>query len=282
MILIADSGSTKTSWALLHNKNIDYISSEGYNPYYMDTAYIEKSIICEFTDVRIREKITQVHFYGAGCSLEKKPLVYKALKTCFVNATIAVESDLLAAARCLLGSKSGFAAILGTGTNTCFYNGENIVETVDSLGFLIGDEGSGAYIGKQLIKAYVRGYLPEELKKLFIDTYGISAEDIITDLYASNLPNRYAAQYAIFVSQHIHHEFMQNLVKSSFRNFFSEIVSNYKDHKGMEINFVGSIGFAFKNILSFVASEYEMLLGRVVKEPLSHLITYHYSLIKNT
>src|SRR6476469_64465 len=159
MILVADSGSTKTNWALIENKNIFYIHSEGYNPYYMDVEYIEKSIKAQFADVLMRAKVSQVNFYGAGCSPETKFTMFNALKSCFNNAFISVESDLLAAARCLLGLKEGFAAILGTGTNTCFYNGKDIVEVVDSLGFLAGDEGSGAYIGKQVIKAYVRGYL---------------------------------------------------------------------------------------------------------------------------
>jgi glucosamine kinase len=152
MILIAESGSTKTDWVIINGEEVNHIYSEGYNPYYMESAYIENSINRCLLNTIDPQKINKIYFYGAGCSSEQKYILEKALKACFTEAKIVVESDMLAAARGLLGNKAGFAAVLGTGTNTCYYDGNEIVEIVDSLGFLAGDEGSGAYLGKKLSK----------------------------------------------------------------------------------------------------------------------------------
>jgi N-acetylglucosamine kinase-like BadF-type ATPase len=275
MILVAESGSTKTNWVLINGVEISYIDSEGYNPYYMSSGYIRESINLHFTDASLKTKVLEVHFYGAGCSPERKGIVQEALSDCFENAKISVESDLLAAARCLLGKEAGFAAILGTGTNSCFYNGSQIVEVVDSLGFLAGDEGSGAYLGKKIIKAYIRGYLPHHLESLFVSTYGFTKSDLITALYDSKSPNKFTAQFSIFAGDNIHHEFIKELVKTSFRDFFLEIVVRYKAYKGMEIRFVGSVAFVFSEILKSVATEFEMKVSKINKNPLQNLVYYH-------
>lgn len=275
MIIVADSGSTKTDWALINGVETSYINSEGYNPYYMDTNHIRKSVMESFPDATLRTDVLGVYFYGAGCSLERKDIVYDALTICFINAKIVIESDLLAAARCLLGNKQGYAAILGTGTNTCFYNGTEIVEVIDSLGFLAGDEGSGAYLGKQIIKAYVRGYLPHHLALLFNSTYGFTESQLVSALYTSKSPNKFAAQFAVFAGNNIQNEFIKELVTSAFRSFFLEIIVHYKKYKGMEINFVGSVAFVFFEILIAVAEEFDMRVGKVSKSPLKDLVNYH-------
>jgi N-acetylglucosamine kinase-like BadF-type ATPase len=275
MILIAESGSTKTDWVIINGKEVNHIYSEGYNPYYMETEYIENSINMSFTNNIEQQKITKIYFYGAGCSSEQKYILEKALKACFTEATIVVESDMLAAARGLLGKKAGFAAILGTGTNTCYYNGSEIIETVDSLGFLAGDEGSGAYLGKKIIKAYLRGYLPNHLESDFENTFEFNKSNLIKALYDSITPNKFAAQFAIFAGKHINDEFIKELVRSSFNEFFKEIMINYNNYKNNEICFIGSIAFVFSEILESVALEFDMKVGKINKSPLANLIKHH-------
>jgi glucosamine kinase len=275
MILIADSGSTKTNWALLKSNKPVYYNSKGYNPYYINSDAIVKSVCESFKSVSDRDSIDKVYFYGAGCSADQKHIIINALEICFKNSEVSVESDLLGATRCLLGDKSGFAAILGTGTNSCFYNGKEIVSTIDSLGFLAGDEGSGSFIGKQLIKAYVRGYMPTSLSIFFKEVYGINSEELIAELYSSNSPNKFSAKFSLFAGQNHTHEFIKELVKYSFRNFFSEIMAHYPNYKGREISFVGSVAYEFQGLLKSVALEHNMVVVKVVKAPLESLIKYH-------
>lgn len=275
MILVADSGSTKTDWALINGVEISYMNTEGYNPYYMDSDCILMSVSQQFQEMTLRANVLEVYFYGAGCSPERKDIVHDALALCFKNAKIVVEIDLLAAARCLLGNKEGYAAILGTGTNTCFYNGTEIVEVVDSLGFLAGDEGSGAYLGKQIIKAYVRGYLPNHLALLFNSTYGFTKPQLISALYESKSPNKFAAQFAVFAGNNIQNKFITELVTSAFRDFFLEIIVHYKNYKGMGVNFVGSVAFVFSEILIAVGTEFEMKVDKIIKTPLQDLVNFH-------
>ncbi|MBC7746072.1 MAG: N-acetylglucosamine kinase [Flavobacterium sp.] len=275
MILIADSGSTKTSWALISKAETTFVHTEGYNPYYMNADYIRNSVEQSFEDLAIRQAVTQVFFYGAGCSPERKEVVLSALRSCFLNAKIEVQGDLLAAARCLLGGKEGFAAILGTGTNSCFYNGNEIISTIDSLGFLVGDEGSGAYLGKQIIKSYVRGLLPSHLTLAFKEQFQFTEAQLISELYASKSPNKFSAQFCAFAGKHVDEPFILELTKTSFRDFFNGIIVHYKNYKGFEISFVGSVAFVFLPILKSVAEEFSMNVGKAVKCPLADLIDYH-------
>ncbi|RZK60739.1 MAG: N-acetylglucosamine kinase [Pedobacter sp.] len=275
MILIADSGSTKTNWALIANENFSYFDTEGYNPYYMDSNYIRNSVLTGFDDLAVRRQVKQVYFYCAGFSSATRPIVESALGFCFENAEITIEGDLLAAARCLLGKEKGFAAILGTGTNTCFYDGERIVEIVDSLGFLAGDEGSGSYIGKQLIKAYVRKSMPIHLYLLFEQTFKMNSDQVIAELYGTSSPNKFAAGFTTFAGQNIDDDFVKALVKSSLRDFFSGIIVHYKNYHGSSISFVGSVAFAFLPMLATVTEDFGMRLGKVIKSPLADLIAYH-------
>ncbi len=275
MILIADSGSTKTSWALISETETTFVHTEGYNPYYMSTDYIQNSVEQNFADLSIRQSIAEVFFYGAGCSPERKDVVFSALSNCFLNAKIEVQGDLLAAARCLLGNKEGFAAILGTGTNSCFYNGKEIVSTVDSLGFLAGDEGSGAYLGKQMIKAYVRGLLPNHLTMAFKEQFKFTEAQLISELYAAKTPNKFSAQFSAFAGKYIEEPFILDMVKASFRDFFNGIIIHYKNYKGFEISFVGSVSFVFLPILKSIAEEFSMKVGKAIKCPLDDLIDFH-------
>ena len=277
MILVADSGTTKTSWCLIE-KNSDHIhfSTEGFNPYYVGSEYITNSILSNLPAGIECEKITEIYFYGAGCSADKIPIVEKALKDVFLNlTTVAVESDLLAAARSVLGHNKGFVAILGTGTNSCLYNGDKITYQVDSLGFILGDEGSGAYLGKKILIAYTRDFLPADLKKLFREKFKLSDADIINNIYTKPLPNRFSAGFSKFVGENISHPFIVNLVKNAFRDFFNNIVAYYPDYSNYSLNCVGSVAFNFLPQLQDVAKEFNMPIGNIIRNPIEGLLKYH-------
>lgn len=277
MILIADSGSTKTSWCLKDGINeYFFFNTEGYNPYYVDATYISNSIMTNLPDFVVADKIKEIHFYGAGCSEDKSPIVNNALKEVFVNAdSIYVESDLLAAARSVLGKSEGFVAILGTGTNSCIYDGEKIVHQVDSLGFVLGDEGSGAYLGKQLLIAYTRGYLPEDLKAIFWENYKITPSEIISRIYTKPLANRFSAEFSRFVGENIEHPFISNLVTESFRDFFKNIISYYPNYTYYSLNCIGSVAHNFLPFLEVVAKENNMKIGNIIRNPIDGLIKFH-------
>lgn len=277
MILVADSGSTKTSWCLIaKNEGNIHFSTEGFNPYYVDSEYISNSLLANVPADIDKSKVLEIYYYGAGCNAAKASVVEEALKNVFPNVqTIFVASDLLAAARSVLGNEKGFVAILGTGTNSCIYADGEIAHQVDSLGFILGDEGSGAYIGKQLLVAYNRGFLPKELSDLFFERFNISPEEVINNIYTKILPNRFSAGFSKFVGENILHPFMDNMVRNCFRDFFRNIVSYYPNFTDYTFNCVGSIAYYYHTQLKDVAAEFNMDMGNITKNPLEGLLKYH-------
>ncbi len=281
MIIIADGGSTKTNWCLLNDeqKRI-YFNTEGYNPYFSDTEYIINSLKNNLpSDLKIAG-ITELYYYGAGCSTaEKVDTVVKAMESVFSSAKVFVGHDLLAAARALLGVKPGFAAILGTGTNTCLYNGQDITLNIDSLGYFLGDEGSGSYIGKRLLRDYMRGFMPGNLQEVFYETYKLNDEDILDNLYNKPLPNRFCASFSKFIYDNNNYvEYTRDVVGEAFRAFFKNLVSRYPEYQKHSLNCVGSVGYNFRDILAEVANEYGMQVGKIIRSPIDDLVNYHQAL----
>src|SRR6476661_926596 len=201
MIIIADGGSTKTSWCLINQEGKKVLfNTEGYNPYFSDTDYIFASLNKNMPSDLEADKITEVNYYGAGVhNDEKASIVAKAMQMFFKNASVNIGHDLLAAARALLGNDRGFAAILGTGTNTCIYDGEDIEMSIDSLAYILGDEGSGCYIGKKLLSDYIRGYMPKNVRDVFWETFKLTPDEILDNVYTKPLPNRFCASFSKFV-----------------------------------------------------------------------------------
>jgi glucosamine kinase len=282
MILIADSGSTKTDWTILSKEAsppYPIYHTVGFNPYFIDT----NSIVDEIQSSLIPNlpkgtKVFEIYFYGAGASSrDKQQVVVDALRQVFLQAThISVSHDLLGSARALLGKESGFAAILGTGTNTCIYDGIECVKNIDSLGYLLGDEGSGAYLGKKIIVAYMRNQFDEELKNAFESMYGLhTTSAIISELYAHRFPNRWLATFARFAGDFYNHEIIKRLVMDSFTDFFEELVSKYPNYTNYTFNCVGSIAHYFKQELIAVASLYNMQVGKIIASPIQALAAYH-------
>ncbi|RYY31381.1 MAG: N-acetylglucosamine kinase [Sphingobacteriaceae bacterium] len=276
MKLIADSGSTKTNWCLEGPDNsITYFDTEGFNPYYVDSDYIYNAIIAKLPAGLPVNEVTGVNYYSAGCSGDKNHIVADALKQVFPSAEITVEHDLLAAARAVLGNTPGFVAILGTGANSCIYNGKEITAQVDSLGFILGDEGSGAYIGKQLLIKYGRGQLPEDLRLQFWDAYHLTPDDIINQVYTKPMPNRFCAGFCKFIIRCIEHPYINSMVRSAFADFFDKLVILYPNYTAYSLNCIGSIGHAFSAILTEVAESYGMKTDNILKAPLEGLVKYH-------
>lgn len=275
MLLIADSGSTKTSWCLSFKTEKIFFETEGYNPYYVNSHYIFSSLKSGLPSSVLRDRIKKVLFYGAGCSQAKKHVVENALSGLFTEATITVDSDLLGAARSLLGERHGFAAILGTGTNTCIYNGREITENVDSLGYILGDEGSGSYLGKKFIRDYIRGRLPEAIHDKFVKQFHLSKTEVLDIIYSKPLPNRFCASFSNFLGDCADSEYTRSLVRNSFTEFFENLVSCYPDFRSYSFNSCGSVGFYFKEILEQVAEDFGMKTGTIIKEPIGLLAGYH-------
>ncbi|MBU0696787.1 MAG: N-acetylglucosamine kinase [Bacteroidetes bacterium] len=278
MILIADGGSTKTSWCLIEDsgKKIMF-NTEGYNPYFSDTEYIIASMRKNTpTDLPIKQ-IKEVYYYGAGVhSDEKADIVKKAMQEMFPDADIEVGHDLLAASRALLKDKRGFAAILGTGTNTCIYDGEYIELNIDSLAYILGDEGSGCYIGKKLLSDYIRGYMPKNVRDTFWETFKLTPDDIMNAIYTKPLPNRFCASFSKFVYDITNNiEYSRGIVKTSFVDFFENLVSHYPNYKDYEFNCIGSVAYNFRNVLEETAKEYGMKMGKIMRTPIDDLVIYH-------
>lgn len=283
-MLIADGGSTKSNWCFI-DKNQEhpvYFNTEGYNPYFIDTASIIDSLRTSLPEDLNKEGIKQVHYYGAGCSTkEKNEIVVKAMQIVFPNAIVYVDHDLLAAARALLGRKQGFAAILGTGTNTCLYDGKDITYNIDSLGHYLGDEGSGSFIGKRLLRDYMRGLLPEVLHNNFVEQFGLSNEDILDALYNKPLPNRFLASFAKFVYDNNNLKYCRDIVKEGFTTFFNNLVCNYPNYQNYTFNCIGSVGYNFRDILSAVAKKKGMEVGKIIRSPIDDLVQFHLNYLVN-
>lgn len=278
MIIIADGGSTKTNWCLLDdNQKKIYFNTEGYNPYFVDSDYIVSSLKKGLPQDLPIEKIKEVNYYGAGVHNEEKAkIVEDAFRVLFPVAKIEVGHDLLAAARALLGTKAGFAAILGTGTNSCIYDGNEITYNINSAAYILGDEGSGSHIGKKLLTDFVRGLMPEDIAKEFYKTYNLTPDEIMDNVYTKPLANRFCASFSKFVyDNNINIEYTRKIVDNSFEDFFNNLVSKYPDYQNYTFNCIGSVGYNFRNVLEEKATQYGMKVGKILRSPIDDLVKFH-------
>jgi len=278
MIAIADSGSTKTSWIFIDNSGKSYsYKTDGFNPYYQTRENMVNNLqnqliaYLEFTDV-----VDSIYFYGAGCEQPAKTeQVALALRQAFPESQIHVAHDLLAAAKAVLGDKEGIACIAGTGSNSCYYDGTNVIENVNSLGLFLGDEGSGGYKGKILLKAYMRNNLPLDLKQKFEEKYTDRTAEMLDNIYSKPFPSRYLASFTPFITENIQHEYIYNLVYKSFEDQFDNCISKYARYKELEVCYIGSVAFFLKDILAQVAKDKGVTLGKIIRNPIEGLVEYH-------
>lgn len=277
MILIADSGSTKTDWRLVRdNHDIVPLKCMGFNPYFQDTPTISNELKEKVVPSLQPEKISAVYFYGAGCSSDSKcEVVEKAIRENFPNAEIEVDHDLLGAARAICGHEEGIAAILGTGSNACYYDGKFIREQLFSLGYMLGDEGSGGNMGKRLITRYLSDILDPHLTELFREKYPYTKEEILETIYKKPLPNRFLASFSTFVKDHINHPEMEKIVRDSFSDFYDNQVLRFKKAKEVPMSCVGSVGFYFADLLREVGKEKGVMVKNIAETPIAKLTEYH-------
>lgn len=275
MKLVADSGSTKTDWYLVKNKELITYKTQGYNPYYCTTEEVRKSLNSELLIHLEANKIDELYFYGSGCSnaLTQK-IILEALASSFSGATINLGDDLLAAARATAGHDAGICCILGTGSNSCCYNGITIVDKIPSLGYILGDEGSGTYIGRYLIKAYFYREMPVYLAQKIEENYNMDKHLIISSLLGKKNPNRILASFALFCSEYVEEPFIQELLKKCFADFLQCHVLKYTNAKLLPVHFVGSIAFGFKEVLVQVLEEHQLTAGNIYKSPFPTLLSY--------
>ncbi len=277
-ILIADSGSTKTDWVLLDNNNIIIqFQTIGFNPYFQSSEDIYHELKNTLLPVLSNQlnSISKIAYYGAGCSTpDKVQVVKQGLYLAFGNISSEVNHDLLAAARALCGKERGIACILGTGSNSCLYNGTEVTENVPSVGYLFGDHGSGATIGKTFVQHYFDGKLPIHLTKAF-ENAGYDREIILENVYKKPMPSKYLASIMKFLSEIRNDSYVKELIKNCFLVFFDAQVSKYSDAKNLPVNSVGSIGFYYKELLAEAAKEKGFVVGNIIKSPIDGLINYH-------
>lgn len=277
MIVIADSGSTKTDWCLGHTKaDRKTIQTAGINPFHQSPDEIER-IITSTLVPRSGDtaEITTVFFYGAGCIPEKAPVVGNILSQNFPQAEIFVESDLLGAARALCGTSEGIACILGTGSNSCAYDGKQIIAHIPPLGYILGDEGSGAVLGKRLVSDCLKHRLPDDLCRLFFEEYGLNPALIMDRVYRQPLANRFLASLTPFLSANRHRPEIHSLLVSGFTDFFRRNVMQYAYEK-VPVHFTGSIAYHFQAEVKEAAQASGILTGNILKSPLEGLVHYHF------
>lgn len=280
MILIADSGSTKTDWRLIDKQNgIGQGKTAGFNPFYQTTqailTEIQQVLIPQLGSAKI-EEIEEVHYYGAGCSTKSNvEIVHLALAEVFPNAIISVNNDLLAAARALCDKEPGIVGILGTGSNTCFYDGEKIAYNRPNLGFILGDEGSGAVLGKKLVTAYLYEEMSPKLMERFKKRYQITRNDVMESVYKKPFPNRYMASFSQFLYHNIQEPFIYRLVYDSFCELFDRHILKYERANEHKVHFVGSIAFYYSNLLRQVANDKGITLRNIMESPIAGLTLFH-------
>ncbi len=274
--LIADSGSTKAEWCLLDGNKKKKLFTQGISPYFLDTAQIQ-----EIVGAGVKSKLKdiepdEIFYYGTGCSNPNNVKTVKvALQKVFPKAAIKVDHDLMGAAKALCGNEKGVACILGTGSNSCYYNGKKIVKNSPGLGYILGDEGSGAYLGKKVVQYFLYNTYDPDLMDRFNAKYNTNAVEILEAVYKQPLPNRYLAGFVTFLVENRGHYMIENIIEDGFNDFFFNHVYKYRESWTMPVNFIGSVAFGFKDVLKEMCNAYELQLGKVLKNPMEGLVKYH-------
>lgn len=274
-ILIADSGATKTEWCLTDGTESETIFTEGLNPYYHTTESI-KDVVKYNLIPELDNEIDQLFFYGAGCdSEEKNEVVHEALRNVFPDAEVHIYHDLLGAARACFLREAGIACILGTGSNSCLYDGTEIIEHIPSLAFILGDEGSAGYFGKKLINKYFRYEIPDDLKEPLERDYNMSLDHITKGLYDGSQKSRFIASYGSFLGEYADHPFIKEMLYEGFESFISRIVLKYTNATDYEVRFIGSVAFAHQEMIKEILGKYDLKPGLFVQNPMERLVEFH-------
>lgn len=274
--LIADSGSTKTEWCLLKNNKPTLFTTQGMSPYFVNAEQVAEIIKTEVFPFLKKNEIDEIHFYGTGC---KNPANLKMFKKVFgkifSGASVEVDNDLSAAAKALCGNEKGIACILGTGSNSCYYNGKRIAKNSPGIGFILGDEGSGAYLGKKVVQHYMYNLLDEDLRARFDAKFVTTDSEILEAVYKKPLPNRYLASFAIFLAENRGHYMIENIIEDGINDFFYTHIITYRESPKLPVHFTGGIAFGFKDVVEQLCKNYDLQLGSILRSPMDGLVRYH-------
>lgn len=278
MILIADSGSTKIDWCIVDCGDVvKRVCTGGMNAVLLSEEEMSGRIASELVPEIEGYDIDSVYYYGAGCvSGSVCSNVERAIRANIPAASVVeVHTDLLAAARALCGDRPGIACILGTGSNSCFYDGRNIADNVSPLGYILGDEGSGAVLGRLLLGDVLKQQLPDHLCRKFMDEYQLDRTTIIERVYKEPQPNRFLASVSRFLCENIEEPAIHRLVLNSFKSFFVRNVAHYHYYKTLPVNFVGSVAYYYRDVLQEAAAAMDCTVGTVLQSPMEGLIRFH-------
>lgn len=283
MILVADSGSTKTDWLLKQpGQEATPFRTPGLNPYFLTEKEIVKILHDQATDmVAHSADVKEIYFFGAGCSSpDRHEVVSNALSQLFPKAYISVDSDLLGSAYATCGHEKGLCCVLGTGSNISFFDGEEIHSGKHGLGFILGDEGSGTWFGKALITDFLYGLMPEEIHTLFNNTYQLTKEEVIQNVYQKPSPNSYLASFARFFNVIRKTEYGSNLIKKGLQEFIDTNIKSYPEYHTYKSHFVGSIAFVFADELNALAATQDIHIGKIIKQPINDLLAFILSRVE--
>ncbi|MDE0985973.1 MAG: ATPase [Schleiferiaceae bacterium] len=283
MILIAESGSTKCDWVAINPDGSEHtrFSTMGFNPYFHSASFIEEELVENEAIIKLRAKIAFVYFYGAGASSEGlQDIVKDGLTKVFVNANVRVDHDLLASAYSTYTGEPAITCIIGTGSNSCYFDGNEVSEVVPALAYILGDEGSASYIGKRLVSDFLYKKLPQEMADDFFNTYQLDKDEVITSVYNKPNANVYLASFSRFAGKHMHTTYVQEIIREGFSKFADIHIACFDNCREVPVHFVGSVGSIFQDILLEVLEERGMKLGQILRKPVDGLIKYHLEYLR--
>ncbi|GAA0556052.1 N-acetylglucosamine kinase [Chitinophaga japonensis] len=275
--LIADSGSTKADWSLLTAKEHFRYKTQGISPFFLTAPQVrdilEKELLPQLPP---GVQVEEIFYYGTGCSQPKSiQIMETALRAVWPAAAVSVSHDLMAAARALCQHSAGIASILGTGSNSCYYDGTTIVHNNPGLGYILGDEGSGAYLGRKLLQYYCYHSFDDELLSRFDAKYHTSKDEILEHVYRKPMANRYLASFAEFLGENRGHYMVENILEDGLNDFFFNHIYKYRESWTHPLHFTGSIAWHFRDVLQALCELYELQLGSVLRNPMEGLVKYH-------
>ena len=281
MILIVDSGSTKSDWILLNNSEKTHFSTIGLNPYFHDETAVFNAILETSELFEIREEINQVFFYGAGCSSsELNQIILNGLQSVFIHAEIQVDHDLCACAYATYEGEPSISCSIGTGSNSCYYDGITVSVEVPALGYILGDEGSGTYFGKQLVSNFLYHKLPENIDKALSEKPEYSKAEIIDRVYKQGNANVYLASFMHFIIDFKEDPYIQEMIYKGFKHFLEIHVCCYPNYLNVKVHFVGSIAQLFQAELEKACFDLNIQLGKIIRKPIDGLVHFHEHLYK--
>ena len=282
MILIAESGSTKTDWVLVNDsKEITMFKTMGFNPFFHSSEFIAEEILNNKEFYEASKNVDKLYFYGAGCSSDEMNNIVKlGLNKIYPNSAVIVDHDLLACALSTYQGEPSISCILGTGSNSCYFDGKVLREEVPAIAYVLGDEGSGSFYGKKLLRDYLYNQLPESISKDFESQFGNAKADIFENVYMKPHANVYLASFMKFINRHYHHEYVVNMIQHGMNEFMKIHVCCYPEHKSVKTHFIGSISKIFERELIQAAKNNGVILGEIIQKPVDNLVNYHLNHIK--